>query len=126
MYFYAEIVNTLCAEFPEITEQYAEEFAWIKDTFQGRDTAGQTVYFDRCFCDFIGRLLTDERSDPAAIEKAFRFLENMAASEDAEVQNLLQVTVLEYLRSWEQLERQAEKLMLPETRRLYARVKNDL
>ena len=97
MYTYAEIVNELLAEFPEISKNYEEEITWIKDTFQGQDTEGQTVYFDRCFCDYIGRLLVDESQDDIKIEKIFAFLEDTAVSEDQEVRNLLQVTVLEYL-----------------------------
>ena len=99
MYTYDEIVNELLAEFPEISKNYEEEITWIKDTFQGQDTEGQTVYFDRCFCDYIGRLLVDESQDDIKIEKIFAFLEDMAVSEDQEVRNLLQVTVLEYLTS---------------------------
>lgn len=91
MYSYFGIVNDLLKEFPEISKNYAEEIAWIKDMFKG-----QTIYFDRCFCDYIGHLLVDERKDNIKIEKVFSFLEDMAVSEDQEVKNLLQVTVLEY------------------------------
>ena len=117
MYFYLGIVNDLLKEFPEISENYEEEIAWIKDTFQGKETEGQTAYFDRCFCDYIGHLLVDERQDNIKIEKVFSFLEDMAVSEDQEVKNLLQVTVLEYLHSWYLLQRESEKFMLSETKK---------
>ncbi len=126
MYTYAEIVNELLAEFPEISKNYEEEITWIKDTFQGQDTEGQTVYFDRCFCDYIGRLLVDESQDDIKIEKIFAFLEDTAVSEDQEVRNLLQVTVLEYLRSWYLLQNESEKRMLPETKKIFDRVKSYL
>ena len=126
MYTYAEIVNELLAEFPEISKNYEEEITWIKDTFLGQDTEGQTVYFDRCFCDYIGRLLVDESQDDIKIEKIFAFLEDMAVSEDQEVRNLLQVTVLEYLRSWYLLQNESEKRMLPETKKIFDRVKSYL
>nr|WP_300663515.1 hypothetical protein [uncultured Acetatifactor sp.] len=126
MYTYDEIVNELLAEFPEISKNYEEEITWIKDTFQGQDTEGQTVYFDRCFCDYIGRLLVDESQDDIKIEKIFAFLEDMAVSEDQEVRNLLQVTVLEYLRSWYLLQNESEKRMLPETKKIFDRVKSYL
>lgn len=126
MYTYAEIVNELLAEFPEISKNYEEEITWIKDTFQGQDTEGQTVYFDRCFCYYIGRLLVDESQDDIKIEKIFAFLEDMAVSEDQEVRNLLQVTVLEYLRSWYLLQNESEKRMLPETKKIFDRVKSYL
>jgi hypothetical protein len=120
------IVNDLLKEFPEISENYEEEIAWIKDTFQGKETEGQTAYFDRCFCDYIGRLLMNERRDTIRIEKVFAFLEEMAVSEDMEVRNLLQVTVLEYLRSWYPLQNESEKLMLPETKKIFDCVKSYL
>lgn len=59
----------------------------------------------------------DERQDNIKIEKVFSFLEDMAVSEDQEVRNLLQVTVLEYLRSWYLLQRESEKFMLSETKK---------
>lgn len=126
MYTYYGIVNELLAEFPEINKNYAEEMAWIKDTFKDQETDGQTGYFDRCFCDYIGRLLVNERQDNMEIEKIFTFLEDMAVSEDQEVRNLLQVTVLEYLRSWYLLQRESEKFMQPETRKMFDTVKGYL
>ena len=126
MYSYLEIVNDLLKEFPEISKNYAEEIAWIKDTFKGQETGGQTIYFDRCFCDYIGHLLVDECQDNIKIEKVFTFLEDMAVSEDQEVRNLLQVTVLEYLRSWYLLQSRSEKLMLPETKKIFDCVKSYL
>lgn len=126
MYSYFGIVNDLLKEFPEISKNYAEEIAWIKDTFKGQETGGQTIYFDRCFCDYIGHLLVDERQDNIKIEKVFSFLEDMAVSEEQEVKNLLQVTVLEYLCSWYLLQRESEKFMLPETKKIFAHVKSCL
>lgn len=43
MYTYYGIVNELLAELPEISKNYAEEIAWIKDTFKGQETGGQTM-----------------------------------------------------------------------------------
>ena len=126
VYSYSEIVEELLKEFPEISGLYAEDLAWIQDTFQGQETKGQTIYFDRCFCDYIGRLLVSEHQDNIKIKKVFAFLEDIAASEDQEVKNLLQVTVLEYLRSWYQLQNEAEKFMLPETMKLFDIVKEYL
>ena len=126
MYSYSEIVNILLEEFPEISERYAEEIAWLKDTFQNQESKGQTIYFDRCFCDYIGRLLVNKQQDTVKIKKVFTFLEKMATSKDEEVRNLLQVTVLEYLRSWYLFQNKSEKFMLPETKKMFDCVKNYL
>ncbi len=99
MYSYLGIVNDLLKEFPEISKNYAKEIAWIKDTFKGQETGGQTIYFDRCFCDYIGHLLVDECQDNMKIE---------------------------YLRSWYLLQNRSEKLMLPETKKIFAHVKSYL
>lgn len=69
MFSYSEIINKLLKEFPEISGHYAEELAWIQDTFQDQETKGQTVYFDRCFCDYIGRLLVSKCQDNVKIKK---------------------------------------------------------
>ena len=119
MYSYSEMVNILLKEFPEISEQYAEDIAWLKDTFQNQESKGQTSYFDHCFCDYIGHLLADKQQDNLKIEKIFAFLENMATSRDSDVRNLLQVTVLEYLRSWSLFQSKSEKFMLPETKKMF-------
>lgn len=126
MYSYSEIVNELLKEFPEISGRYAGELAWIQDTFQGQETKGQTICFDRCFCDYIGRLLVSGHQDNVKIKQVFAFLEDMATSEDQEVKDLLQVTILEYLRSWYLLQSRSEKLMLPETKKIFAHVKSYL
>ena len=119
MYSYSEIVSILLREFPEINEQYAKEIAWLKDTFQNQESEGQTSYFDHCFCDYIGHLFVDKQQDNLKIEKIFVFLENMATSRDSDVRNLLQVTVLEYLRSWSLFQSKSEKFMLPETKKMF-------
>ena len=126
MYSYSEIVNILLEKFPEISEQYAKEIAGLKDTFQNQESKGQTIYFDRCFCDYIGHLFVDKQQDNLKIEKIFAFLENMATSRDSDVRNLLQVTVLEYLRSWSLFQSKSEKFMLPETKKMFDYVKSYL
>ena len=126
MYFYSEIVDELLKEFPEISGCYAEELTWIQNTFQDQETKGQTICFDRCLCDYIGRLLVSEYQNKGMIKKVFAFLENMARSDDQEVKNLLQVTVLEYLRSWYLLQSESEKFMQPETRKMFDIVKSYL
>lgn len=126
MYSYSEIVDILLKEFPEISEQYAKETAWLKDTFQNQESKGQTIYFDRCFCDYIGHLLLNKQQNNLKIEKIFVFLENMATSGDSNVRDLLQVTVLEYLRSWSLFQDKSEKFMLPETKKMFDYVKSYL
>ncbi len=64
--------------------------------------------------------------DNVKIKQVFAFLEDMATSEDQEVKDLLQVTILEYLRSWYLLQRESEKFMQPETRKMFDTVKGYL
>ena len=125
-YCYSKIAGTMLETFPEVREQYAKELRWISDTFQGQETGGQSLYFDRCFCDFLGRLLAGEKPDNKCLGRVFDFLENMASSDDVDVKDLLQTTVLEYLRSWDILQRTSEELMLPETKKIFNKVKKYL
>ena len=125
-YHYPVISDTMLEAFPEIRERYTKEIRWISETFQGNSTRGQSIYFDRCFCDFLGRLLTAESPDNGQLERVFDFLETMASSDDADVRDLLQVTVLEYLRSWHILQRNSEMLMQPETKKIFNKVKQYL
>lgn len=125
-YHYPAIAGTMLEAFPEIRERYTKEIRWISETFQGNSTRGQSIYFDRCFCDFLGRLLTAESPDSGQLERVFDFLENMASSDDADVRDLLQVTVLEYLRSWHILQRNSEMLMQTETKKIFNKVKQYL
>lgn len=125
-YCYSKIAGTMLETFPEIQERYTKEIHWISETFKGNDTGGQSLYFDRCFCDFLGRLLTAEKPDNGQLERVFDFLEDMASSDDVNVRDLLQITVLEYLRSWDILQRISEGLMLPETKKIFHKVKQYL
>lgn len=125
-YHYPVISDTMLEAFPEIRERYTKEIRWISETFQGNSTRGQSLYFDHCFCDFLERLLAAESTDNRQLERVFDFLENMASSDDADVRDLLQVTVLEYLRSWHILQRNSEMLMQPETKKIFNIVKQYL
>ena len=69
-----EIVNELLKKFPKTSRRNAEELVWIQNTFQGQETNRQTICFDRCFCDYIGRLLVSKRRDNVKIKKVFAFV----------------------------------------------------
>lgn len=126
MLTYENIVENLFKRFPELKQRYAEDIKWIQDTFANKSSKGQTVYFDKCFCDYIGRNIVLQPENLCRLKQIFAFLEEMASSDDVDVQDLLQVTVLEYLRSWFQLQSRAQQLMGPNTLRLFNVVKQYL
>lgn len=126
MLTYENIVENLFKRFPELKQRYAEDIKWIQDTFANKLSKGQTVYFDKCFCDYIGRNIVLQPENLCSLNQIFAFLEEMASSDDVDVQDLLQVTVLEYLRSWFQLQSRAQQLMGPNTLRLFNVVKQYL
>lgn len=126
MLTYENIVENLFKRFPELKQRYMEDIEWIQDTFADKSSKGQTVYFDKCFCDYIGRNIVLEPNNLCRLNQIFTFLEEMASSDDVDVQNLLQVTVLEYLGSWFQLQSKALQLMGPNTLKLFNVVKQYL
>lgn len=124
MYNYSSINDTLSEEFPELKDGYSDDLAWIHDTFKGSESKGQTVVFDRCFCDFIRHVLTETPLNKPLIARIFAFMEDMAKSDDADVRDLLQVTVLEYIRDSYTLQSISEKMMGTETMSLFQKVKD--
>ncbi|MDL2236163.1 hypothetical protein LJC07_08545, partial [Christensenellaceae bacterium OttesenSCG-928-L17] len=72
------------------------------------------------FCAFnqiLWNMLECDRPDEELLFRAFRFMEDMAMCPDADVRELLQVTILEKL--WDEtfVLRRAEQRMLPYTKR---------
>lgn len=124
MYSYSSINDVLLTEFSELKDKYSEDLSWIHDTFKASESNGQTVVFDRCFCDFIGQTLNETPLNKPLIVRIFAFMEDMAKSDDADVRDLLQVTVLEYLRGSYTLQSLSEKMMGAETKSLFQKVKH--
>ena len=122
---YTNIVGTLLQKFRKLNKRYAEDIDWIRSTFENESSKGQTVYFDRCFCDYIGRSLVNLSEHSDELNHIFDFLEEMASSDDIEVQNLLQVTVLEYLGSWYNLRLLSEPRMGNATKEMFDIIKRD-
>lgn len=124
MYSYSSINDILLAKFPELKERYSDDLTWINDTFKESESKGETVVFDRCFCDFMGQLLIETPLNKPLLKRIFTFIEDMAKSDDADVRDLLQVTVLEYIRGSHTLQSISEKMMGTETKSLFLKVKD--
>jgi len=124
MFSYNEAVNVLVKRFGDkITNLEAEEY---------RDLP--TVFYEHYFVPYIKNEFTEEMlrnpsekntkhtkksSKSEKIEEIFIFLEEMAESEDAEVKNLLQVSVLEALYIDESIRNELKKYMGFETEKIY-------
>lgn len=84
---YNELIETLLERFPEIEDVYKQEKDWVEDL--------PHLVFGTIFNPYFLRLLKSENTNK--IVEAFKFLEDMANSSDTKVQEILVVTILEYI-----------------------------
>ena len=97
-------------KFPELKLLFEEQFQlWEKRDIPTHCFLGDILN------NYISTLLR-ESNDKQQIEKIFEFYEELACSDDMQVRNLLQVTLLEYLWDEKVIYENALKYMLPKTR----------
>ena len=107
---YDTVNECLMMRFPELTILFEEQISlW------GEDNLLPHCFYAYTLNKYVTELLR-ENSDSQQIKKIFQFYEEMASSEDVEVRNLLQVTLLEYLWDEEIVFRNALQHMQPKTR----------
>ena len=118
MYVYEEMVDVLYNKFPELTERYAEKIEYYKKLFLD-DESGTYIHYESFFNRYIEDALKNEPKESRILDRIFVFFEEMATSEDAGVNNLLQVALLESIWSigYDAYKR-AIDLMLPKTKEL--------
>lgn len=88
---YDNVVLKMLEAFPDITTLYNEEVDW----YDG-GPPGPHVIFGDIFNPYVIDLLEAESQVPL-LQRVFAFLEEMAASEDIRVQEVLACTILERL-----------------------------
>jgi len=120
MLIYETIYESLLERFPEFREQYDHEMD-VVDCYK----PGPHVLYGNVLNHYVTELLRANK-DSKMILRIFDFYEEMAQSEDEEVNNLLQVTLLEYLWDEKEIYRKALDYMLPATRRVNACIKEYL
>jgi hypothetical protein len=87
---YSELNKMLMLHFPEFQSLYKEQLDFWKEP------PPQHCFYGAVLNEFVVNLLL-ENQDVVMISKVFDFYEELAQSEDVEVNNLLQVTLLEYV-----------------------------
>ena len=109
---YGDMNHIIYSQFPSLKAVIDAEM----DTFECYKP-GANVLYGNVLNPYITELLrASDESDE--IIKVFNFYEELALSDDEEVRNLLQVTLLEYLWDEPEIFRRAEKYMLPETKKV--------
>ena len=103
--------DELMSRFPELRSFYKEQF----DFWEGAPP--QHCFYAAALNKFVANLLLDNQKE-AMISRIFDFYEEMAQSDDAEVTNLLQVTLLEYLWDDKLVFERACQYMRPKTRQI--------
>ena len=108
---YEELNEELMLHFPEFQSIYKEQFDFWEDT------PPQHCFYAAILNKFIANLLL-ENKEKVTIFKVFNFYEKMAQSDDIEVINLLQVTLLEYLWDNKIIFERACQYMFPKTKEI--------
>jgi len=107
---YDAVNEHLMTRFPELTLLFKEQInLWGEENILPHCFYGDTLNY------YVTELLR-KNSDSQQIKKVFQFYEEMASSDDVEVRNLLQVTLLEYLWDEEIVFKNALENMQPKTR----------
>jgi len=107
---YATLNDTLILRFPELASLFEEQF-----NLWGEEDIPPHCFYGDTLNGYVTELLR-KNNDSQQIKKVFHFYEEMANSDDAEVRNLLQVTLLEYLWDEELIYKNALENMQPKTR----------
>ena len=109
---YEKINEVLLEAFPEFKAKYDYEMNTY-DCYK----PGPHVLYGNVFNRTVSELL-EKDNDKALIRRIFDFYEEMAQSQDIEINNLLQVTLLEYLWDEKKIYERACAYMLPATKRI--------
>jgi len=100
----------LISEFPELSSLAEEQF-----NLWGGAGIPSHCFYGNILNSYVADILR-ENNNRKQIEKIFKFYEKMASSDDEDIRNLLQVTLLEYLWDEETVFKNAIGYMLTETR----------
>lgn len=114
---YHQLNDILLQNFPSLSNHIKEEYL-----FYGSLEPGPHTLYSSVLNPFVKELLTSSKRRDAEIRKVFAFYEELALSEDSDVQDLLQVTLLEALWENRHLYNSACEHMLPKTREINERI----
>ena len=114
---YHQLNDILLQEFPNLSSHIDEEYS-----FYGSQKPGPHTLYSSVLSPFVEELLHEGNQREAEIRKVFAFYEKLALCEDADVQDLLQVTLLEALWDNRRLYDCAREYMLPKTREINERI----
>jgi len=87
---YENAADKLVESLPELNESYQAELKWW-----GTDRPGPHIIYGDILNPYIDRLL--QAGEEAGLRRVFAFLEALSQNEDKRVQELVAVTVCEYL-----------------------------
>lgn len=100
--------DTLLDKFPELKTSYAEERKFWDD-----EEPGPHIVYGDILMPFIRKLIDD--GDEKKLQEVFNFLEKVSNNNDVKVQEVICVTVCEYLSGHDDLLSKTKKFMGPKT-----------
>jgi len=113
---YNSINDNFMRRFPELELLFQEQLKW----WEGSELPAH-CFLGNVLNDYVSALLR-ENTNKQQIEKIFFFYEELAASDDSETRNLLQVTLLEYLWGEDLVRKNALEYMQPKTRAINSKI----
>jgi hypothetical protein len=105
---YENVCEKLVEHVPDVKEKYEAELKWWSP-----EKPGAHVVYGDILNPYLAVLL--QSGDEATLRRVFDFLEVLSRSEDPRVQELVAVTVCEYLGSDSERLREASRFMGPAT-----------
>jgi len=105
---YENAADKLVESLPELKESYQAELEWW-----GTDRPGPHIIYGDILNPYIDRLL--QAGGETGLRRVFAFLEALSQNEDARVQELVAVTVCEYLGNAPKKLQMAKRFMGPAT-----------
>lgn len=106
---FEDMVDLLAARAPELRDEIDEVRRWWAP-----DEAGQHIVYGDVLDPYLERLLKTGEND-SRLREVFAFLEELARNPDVHVQEVLGVTVLEYVLGHPSLLARAREFMAPAT-----------
>jgi len=114
------VIKELMSNFPEFEEVAENEFEYWR-----QESPPPHVFFANVLDTYLVKEMADIKN-VKLVEQIFDFLEKMAISEDEKVQEILGVTILEYLGNDKRILKKARTFMRPHTLKMSYEIEKGL
>ena len=111
---YEKLSDELIKRFPTFKDKYDHILSYFKP-----DKPGPHVVYGDILNPYLTSLLENSDQNKYELQQIFDFLELLSNHEDLHIQEIVQMTILEYIGGKKELELEAKKFMGSKTKVLY-------